>query len=693
MVLRLALPLLFLVTCGIARSRGDDFALSLRYQSETSADSGRYHRLVRDESWKPGETAVIVCDAWDLHHSQNAVRRLEEFAPRLNEVVSEARRRGATIIHAPSECMEAYTDHPARQRAIETPKAARLPDDIQSWCSRIPSEEQAIYPIDQSDGGEDDDPEQKSAWAEHLKQLGRHPGHPWQRQSALITIDSQRDYISDRGDEVWSILEQRGIRNVILTGVHVNMCVLGRPFGLRQLARNGKNVVLMRDMTDTMYNPARWPYVSHFTGTDLIVDHIERFVCPTITSDQLIGGASFRFQQDKRPHLAIVMAEQEYQTDRTLPRFAADFLGKDFRVSLVFADDSDRNKIPGLAVLRDADLAIFSVRRRTPPPGQLQLVRELVAAGKPVIGIRTASHAFSLRKAGPPEGLADWPQFDAQVFGGHYTGHHGDKLISTVQVIEASASHPILRGVSPQPFSQSGTLYQTSPLASGTTPLLIGTADGVSDEPVAWTFDRADGGQSFYTSLGHPGDFQNAEFRRLLANAIYWAAGLEPPTDFDFQAATHDHNQCFQVGVAEAGVPASDATGQGSQVRWYRCAVRLPADWLAGHELLVKIPDCGDRVRAWFNQYALTAVEQASPLLSCSVAEQWIEPDDANWIVVCIEGSTSDGRLCGAPQLVCGGNRLSLQGRWQVRVGDDPGWSGMTLPARYGAATDILFEP
>ena len=63
------------------------------------------------------------------------------------------------------------------------------------------------------------------------------------------------DAISDSGVEIWNLLEERGINNVILLGVHTNMCVLGRPFGLRQMAKNGKNVVLMRDMTDTMYNP------------------------------------------------------------------------------------------------------------------------------------------------------------------------------------------------------------------------------------------------------------------------------------------------------------------------------------------------------------------------------------------------------------------------------------------------------
>ena len=75
------------------------------------------------------------------------------------------------------------------------------------------------------------------------------------------------DAISDSGVEIWNLLEQRGIDNVILLGVHANMCVLGRPFGLRQMAKNGKNAVLMRDMTDTMYNPKscalRLPFPGH----------------------------------------------------------------------------------------------------------------------------------------------------------------------------------------------------------------------------------------------------------------------------------------------------------------------------------------------------------------------------------------------------------------------------------------------
>ncbi len=277
-----------------------DFEWQMRTQQETAAGGQSYDRLIRSETWSPATTAFIVCDVWDKHHCLNAVRRLEEFAPRLNQVLQDARRRGAIIIHSPSDCMPAYETHPARLRATAVPKSANQPEDIEYWCSRIPAEERAAYPIDQSDGGEDDDPAEHAKWAAELVSLGRNPGMPWKTQSPLIEIDGDRDFISDRGDEVWSILEQHGITSVVLTGVHTNMCVLGRPFGLRQMVRNGKNVVLMRDMTDCMYNPNRWPYVDHFTGNDLVISHVERFVCPTVTSDQVLDGEPFVSKTDTR---------------------------------------------------------------------------------------------------------------------------------------------------------------------------------------------------------------------------------------------------------------------------------------------------------------------------------------------------------------------------------------------------------
>jgi hypothetical protein len=70
-------------------------------------------------------------------------------------------------------------------------------------------------------------------------------------------------------------------------GVHTNMCVVGRPFGLRQMARNGKNVVLARDLTDSMYDPRTRPFVSHARGTELVIEHIETMWCPSILGEDL----------------------------------------------------------------------------------------------------------------------------------------------------------------------------------------------------------------------------------------------------------------------------------------------------------------------------------------------------------------------------------------------------------------------
>ena len=271
--------------------------LTLQKRIESPPGSGEFKITTTPETWDARRTAIIVCDMWDLHHCKNAVTRETEMAPRVNHVLNTARQAGALIIHAPSSCMDSYKDHPGRKLAQSAPTAANLPKDIASWCKKIPAEEKGKYPVDQTDGGEDDDLVEHAAWANHLASLGRNPRAPWKRQIDVLEI-KDHDAISDSGVEIWNLLEQRGTQNVILLGVHINMCVLGRPFGLRQMAQNGKHVVLMRDLTDSMYNPARWPNVNHYRGTDLVIEHIEKFVAPSITSDQLLGGKPFVFSTD-----------------------------------------------------------------------------------------------------------------------------------------------------------------------------------------------------------------------------------------------------------------------------------------------------------------------------------------------------------------------------------------------------------
>ena len=132
-------------------AHGADLKLSLQSRTETA--TGEYGLTTRTENWAPTQTAIIVCDMWDLHHCKNAVKRVNEMAPRMNEVLEKARGQGVLIIHAPSSCMQPYESHPARARAKAAPAAASLPPDIAAWCRKIPSEEKVQYQLDQTDGG------------------------------------------------------------------------------------------------------------------------------------------------------------------------------------------------------------------------------------------------------------------------------------------------------------------------------------------------------------------------------------------------------------------------------------------------------------------------------------------------------------------------------------------------------------
>lgn len=482
---------------------------------------------LRPEQWQGKETAVVVCDMWDLHHCHNAVMRVKELVPRVNLLLEKVRSEGGVIIHAPSSCMDFYRDHPARLRAHKAPGAANVPEGINSWMHWINEEEKrAGYPIDHSDGGEDDDPVVHARWAEKLKSMGRNPDSPWVRQIESIQIKKDSDFITDSGEECWNIFEDNGVKNIMLVGVHTNMCVLGRPFGLRQLAKNGKNVVLVRDLTDTMYNPEKHPRVSHFAGTDLVVAHIEKHVCPTVSSEQLLGGQSFVFKKDTRPKILFVIGEREYQTSETLSAFAAGELTPSYRCEFIVAGDGENDFDGIIDSLEDTDVLFLSVRRRSPPANQLAALEKFIKAGKPVMGIRTSSHAFSLRGKAPPPGHRVWDSFDAEVFGGNYTGHHGNKLATFAKPI--AVGHPVVKGIAEVEFPTGGSLYEVLPLAPGSKVLMEGRADGIKQkQPVAWSYKSKWGGRNFYTSLGHVKDFKRDGFRKMLTNALEWVLSAE----------------------------------------------------------------------------------------------------------------------------------------------------------------------
>lgn len=243
--------------------------------------------------WNPRRTAFIICDMWDSHWCRGAARRVVELAVPMNRLVAEARRRGVFVIHAPSTCTGFYQGWPARTRAQQA-RAAAPPAPLATatrwgtaWCWPDTSREPAL-PIDDSDMG-CDCPEKCTI------------REAWTREIATLEIDPEKDAITDDGQETVNLLAERKIQHVVLLGVHLNMCVLGRPFAIRQMVHQGRDVALIRDMTDTMYNSQMRPKVSHFAGTDLVVEHVEKYWCPSFASADVLGGAAFKFKEDPRP--------------------------------------------------------------------------------------------------------------------------------------------------------------------------------------------------------------------------------------------------------------------------------------------------------------------------------------------------------------------------------------------------------
>jgi nicotinamidase-related amidase len=264
---------------------GDRIVLHARVR-----DAGTGESAERRLSWDPGRSAVVIVDMWDDHWCKGAARRVAEMAGPMDAVVRAARARGVLIVHAPSSVADFYRGSPARRRAKEAPRSvppAPLSTAVRWGTNWVWPDEarEGLLPVDDSDMGCDCDP------ACAIREA-------WTRQIATIGIDEAADAITDDGQELWNLLAGRGVRHVLVMGVHLNMCVLGRATAIRQLVR--LEVVLLRDLTDTMYNSRMKPFVDHHSGTDLVVAHVERYWCPTATSVDLGAPRPFRFADDPR---------------------------------------------------------------------------------------------------------------------------------------------------------------------------------------------------------------------------------------------------------------------------------------------------------------------------------------------------------------------------------------------------------
>jgi len=249
--------------------------LNLRERTEAAPGAKEVKMVERTVDWEVSKTAILVIDMWDGHYCRSAAQRVGVMVPRMNRVLTAARNHGVMIIHAPSGTMNMYADTPYRKRMQQTP-AATPPEawDFKKWRDLDPSREPAL-PVDTEECSCDD--------PVVLTRVRR-----YNRQHAGLDIIGY-DGISDSGQEIYNFCEAEGITNVVIMGVHTNMCVLGRPFGIRAMIGLGRNVVLVRDLTDAMYDPRQPPHVSHTRGTELVIEHIERHWCPSILSDDLLA--------------------------------------------------------------------------------------------------------------------------------------------------------------------------------------------------------------------------------------------------------------------------------------------------------------------------------------------------------------------------------------------------------------------
>jgi len=244
-----------------------DFILNLRQWHVALDDGGHtyWQEKTLPHTVPANKLAILICDMWDNHWSRGAVEREALLIPPMNRVLAAARAQGAQIIHAPSETMDFYANHPARQRMLAMPPITP-PYGIEHADPPLP--------VDASDQGSD---------------TGETTTYKaWSCQHPDVVIDETLDLISDKGSEIYSYLEANRIEQVLIMGVHTNMCILNRSFAIKQMVKWGVNIALVRDLTDTMYNPAMPPYVSHDEGTRLVVEYIEKFWCPSLLSADLL---------------------------------------------------------------------------------------------------------------------------------------------------------------------------------------------------------------------------------------------------------------------------------------------------------------------------------------------------------------------------------------------------------------------
>jgi len=262
----------------------------------------------------------------------------------------------------------------------------------------------------------------------------------------------------------------------------------------------------------------------------------------------------------KGKHIVFISGDEEYRSEECLPQLAKILaVHHGFKCTVLFPIDKDGtinpnvSNIPGTDALKTADLMVIFTRFRNLPDDQMKPIADYIAAGKPVIGLRTATHAFNIPK---DKTYSKWSfnnkewdgGFGRQILGETWIAHHGahGKESTRGVVAPGQEKNPILKGIDEKSIWGTTDVYTVRlPLPESCTPVVLGQVlvgmkpddaplEGKKNEPmmpVAWTktykSESGKEGRVFTTTMGSADDLTAEGTRRMLVNAAYWAIGLE----------------------------------------------------------------------------------------------------------------------------------------------------------------------
>lgn len=248
---------------------------------------------------------------------------------------------------------------------------------------------------------------------------------------------------------------------------------------------------------------------------------------------------------EEKPHIVFVVGTTHYAPQVSMPVLAKEVERFGFRTTVVIPPgDPEENKngagLPGLEVLEQADVVVFFMRFLTLDDEQAAHIERYVKSGKPIVALRTSTHAFFYGKEHPRFFWND--DFGEKVLGTAYRAHMQGK--TACELVEKAKKHPILSGVGEEKFESGGALYLTD-LEAGCQPLVVGTGNSkprlieggfgtlylqeTETDIVAWAWENHFGAKVFASSFGHVDDFGSPQIMRILVNGIHWAAGVPVP--------------------------------------------------------------------------------------------------------------------------------------------------------------------